>query len=201
MSGGWTMPVYFFRSEPGAAELRRLARRESGRVCQRVLLIANMLEGMEHEEAARLAGLSRSAAYEWHNRYEEDGLEGLRDRPRPGRQPRVDSPGSTAPGRQPRVDSPGSTAPGRQPRVDAATSARLKDRIVAGAELARDGVVAFRGVDAQRILKEEFAIECSLSSTYRLLHRMQLSWLAPRPRHPEADATAQAEFSQLWDCN
>jgi hypothetical protein len=78
------MPAYFFRSEPGAAELRRLARRESGRVCQRVLMIANMLEGMEHEEAGRLAGLSRSAAYEWHNRYEEDGIEGLRDRPRPG---------------------------------------------------------------------------------------------------------------------
>ena len=39
------MPVYFFRSDPGAAELRRLARRESGRVCQRVLMIANMLEG------------------------------------------------------------------------------------------------------------------------------------------------------------
>ena len=85
------MPAYFFRSEPGAAELRRLARGESGRVCPRVLMIANMLEGMEHEEAARLAGLSRSAAYEWHNRYEEDGIEGLRDRPRPGRQPRVDA--------------------------------------------------------------------------------------------------------------
>jgi len=85
------MPAYFFRSEPGAAELRRLARRESGRVCQRVLMIANMLEGMEHEEAARLAGLSRSTAYEWHNRYEEDGIEGLRDRPRPGRQSRVDA--------------------------------------------------------------------------------------------------------------
>ena len=85
------MPAYFFRSEPGAAELRRLARRESGRVCQRVVMIANLLEGMEHEEAARLAGLSRSAAYEWHNRYEEDGVEGLRERPRPGRQPRVDA--------------------------------------------------------------------------------------------------------------
>ena len=93
MFGGWTMPAYFFRSEPGAAELRRLARHESGRVCQRALMIANMLEGMEHEQAARLAGLSRSAAYEWHNRYEEDGIEGLRDRPRPGRQPRVDSHG------------------------------------------------------------------------------------------------------------
>ena len=84
-----------FSQRTGAAELRRLARRESGRVCQRVLMIASMLEGMEHEDAARSAGLSRSAAYEWHNRYEEDGIEGLRDRPRPGRQPRVDSPGST----------------------------------------------------------------------------------------------------------
>src|SRR5207245_11147531 len=122
MFGGWVMPAYFFRSEPGAVELRRLARRESGRVCQRVLMIANLLEGMEHEEAARLAGLSRSAAYEWHNRYEEDGIEGLRDRPRPG----------------------------RPPRVDDVTSARFEAWIVAGAELERDGGVAFRGSDARR---------------------------------------------------
>src|ERR1700681_3896434 len=90
------MPAYFFRSEPGATELRCVARRESGRVCQRVMMIANMLEGMEHEEAARLAGLSRAAAYEWHNRYEEEGIEGLRARPRPGRQPRLDAETRTA---------------------------------------------------------------------------------------------------------
>src|ERR1700752_5490929 len=116
-----------FSQRTGAAELRRLAGAETGRVCQWVLMIANMLEGMEHEEAARLAGLSRSAAYEWHNRYEENGIAGLRDRPRPG----------------------------RPPRVDAATAARFKKRIVGGAELERDGGVAFRGVDAQRIFREE----------------------------------------------
>ena len=49
--------------------------------------------------------------------------------------------------------------------MDAETSARFKERIVAGTELERDGVVAFRGVDAQRILKEEFDVDCSLSST------------------------------------
>ena len=90
---------------------------------------------------------------------------------------------------------------GRPSRVDAATAARLKERIVAGAERERDGVVAFRGVDAKRILKEEFEVDCSLSSPYRLLHRTKLSWLAPRSSSPEADATAQAEFSQLLDCN
>src|SRR2546425_37296 len=75
--GGWTMPAYFFRSAPGAAELRGLARRESGRVCQRVLMIANLLEGMEHEEAARLAGLGRSAGYEGRNRCGCDGASGV----------------------------------------------------------------------------------------------------------------------------
>ena len=91
--------------------------------------------------------------------------------------------------------------PGRPPRVDAVTATRLKERRVAGAELERDGVVAFRGVDAKPILKEEFNVDGSLSSTYRLLHRTTLSWLARRPRHPQADAAAQAGFSQLLDCN
>jgi hypothetical protein len=59
--------------------------------------------------------------------------------------------------------------PGRAWRVDAATAARLKERIVAGADLESDGAVAFRGVDAQRILIEEFGVECNLSSTYRAL--------------------------------
>src|SRR5271168_541090 len=95
-----------------------------------------------------------------------------------------------------RVDSLGSTASGRRRDECAAQGTDCR-----WCRACADGVVAFRGVDAQRILKEEFEIECSLSSTYRLLHRMQLSWLAPRPRHPEADATAQAAFSQLLDCN
>jgi hypothetical protein len=45
------------------------------------------------------------------------------------------------------------------------TSARFKERMVAGAVLERDGVAAFRGADAQPILREEFEIDCSLSST------------------------------------
>ena len=48
--------------------------------------------------------------------------------------------------------------------MDAVTSARFKERIVAGAELQRDGVVAFRAVDAQGILKEEFEIAPKMAS-------------------------------------
>ena len=117
MFGGMEDASILFPQRTRSSRAAELGTTGSGRVCQRVLLIANMLEGMEHEEAARLAGLSRSAAYEWHNRYEEEGIEGLRDRPRPG----------------------------RQPRVDAVTRARLKERIVAGAVLERDGWWRFAG--------------------------------------------------------
>src|SRR5437879_12890297 len=152
MFGGWDNAGILCSQRPGGGGAAAL-----GTTGKRACVPA----GSDDREHARGDGARGSGAAGWVEpvgglrvayRYEEDGLEGLRDRPRPG----------------------------RQPRVDAVTGARLKERIVAGAELARDGVVAFRGVDAQRILKEEFAIECSLSSTYRLLHRMQLSLLAPR---------------------
>lgn len=167
------MDVYFFRQEHTPEELRRLARQETGRVCQRLLLIANLRDGMERTEAARLAGLGRSASYDWQNRYEEYGIEGLRDRPR----------------------AVGSRL------IPKAVGQALKADLMAGADLERDGVVAFRGVDAQRLLAERHGIKASLSAVYRLLHRENLSWLMPRPRHPKGDAQAQAEFSQLSNCN
>ena len=88
---------------------------------------------MELQEAGRLCGLSRTAAYEWHNRYEEEGDRGT-GRVRAGSR-----------------------------LWDGATAVRLKERIVAGADSARTGWWRFCGIDAQRILKEEFDIECSPS--------------------------------------
>ena len=68
------------------AELRRLARRErDGRVSARLLALANALEGMPREEAARLAGMTGQTLGDWVHRYNAEGVEGLRDRHRPGR--------------------------------------------------------------------------------------------------------------------
>ena len=73
------------RSDRDAAELRRLARRErDGRVSARLLALANALDGLPREEAARLAGMTGQTLGDWVHRYNEEGVEGLRDRPRPG---------------------------------------------------------------------------------------------------------------------
>src|SRR5436309_750471 len=66
------------------AELRALARRErDGRVSARLLALANALDGMSRDQAARAAGMDRQTLRDWVHRYDAEGVEGLRDRPRP----------------------------------------------------------------------------------------------------------------------
>ncbi len=81
-----------------AEELRRLARHEPDRAAAaRMQAVAGALEGLTRAEAARLAGMERQALRDAVLRYVEpsgspdnaEGLSGLRDRPRPGRPPRL----------------------------------------------------------------------------------------------------------------
>src|SRR3954454_20031803 len=72
------------------AELRALVRRErGGRVGARLLALANVLDGMSRDEAARAAGMDRQTLRDRVHRYNAEGLAGLRDRPRSGRQARL----------------------------------------------------------------------------------------------------------------
>ena len=69
-----------------AKELRRQARGEkSGRVAARMFAIANVLSGMSREMAAKTAGMERQTLRDWVHRFNAEGVEGLRDRPRSGR--------------------------------------------------------------------------------------------------------------------
>src|SRR4051794_41887569 len=78
------------------AELRALARRErDGRVSSRLLALANALDGMRRDEAARAAGMDRQTLRDWVHRYNAEGVAGLRDRP-PPRPPRAPDEGPQA---------------------------------------------------------------------------------------------------------
>ena len=83
---------------------------------RRLLALANALEGMPREEAARLAGMTGQTLGDWVHRYNQEGVAGLRDRPRPGRPCGLDE--------------------GQQ--------AALKALVLGGPSLKRDGCVAWR---------------------------------------------------------
>lgn len=60
------------------------------RLVQRATMILGVAEGCTQVEAARRAGLSRSMIGRWVERFKEEGVEGLSDRPRSGRPPTYD---------------------------------------------------------------------------------------------------------------
>ncbi len=76
---GVALPI---RGHIEAAELRRLARRErGGRVSARLLALANALDGMSREAAARAAGMDRQTLRDWVVRFNAEGTAGLRTSP------------------------------------------------------------------------------------------------------------------------
>ena len=138
------MTVAVMRKELGAVELRR----EAGR-CR--------------DAAARAAGMDRQTLRDWVHRYNAAGVEGLRDRPRPGR--------------------PCALNEGRQ--------AALKALILRGPKLERDGCVAWRARDLRELVERRFGVRYSESGVRLLLRGLDLSWQKMRPIHPEADPRAQ----------
>ena len=151
------------------AELRALARRErDGRVSARLLALANALDGMSRDEAARAAGMDRQTLRDWVHRYNAEGVEGLRDRPRPGRPCALDE--------------------GRQ--------AALKALVLRGPNLGRDGCVAWRARDLCALVEERFGVRYGESGMLRLLKGLDLSWQKTRPVHPAADSKAQERFKK-----
>jgi transposase len=157
------------RADRSSAELRRLARRErDGRVSARLLALANALDGLPREGAARLAGMTGQPLGDWVHRYNEEGAAGLRDRPRPGRPCVLDE--------------------GRQ--------AALRALALKGPKLERDGCVAWRLRDLCRLVERRFGVTYSETGMLRLVRSLDLSWQKARPVHPGSDPRAQERFKK-----
>src|ERR671910_1109451 len=133
------------RTDLEAAQLRRLARRErDGRVSSRLMALANVLEGRSREAAARAAGMDRQTLRDWVHRYNAEGLAGLHDRPRSGRKPRL--------------------TPEQMGELDKV--------VEQGPDPARDGVVRWRRVDLQALIKARFDVALHERSVGKLLRRL-----------------------------
>ena len=163
------MVVGITRRELGAGELRREAGRcRDARAARRLLALALVLEGGSREAAARAAGMDRQTLRDWVHRYNAEGLAGLHDRRRPGRKPRL--------------------TPGQEAALAAA--------VEQGPDPDRDGVVRWRRVDLRALIEARFAVRLHERTVGKVLRRLGFTRLSVRPRHPKADAAAQAAFKK-----
>jgi transposase len=161
--------VEITRLELSAAELRRAASRcGDGRAACRMLAIALVLDGASRTEAAQSCGMDRQTLRDWVHRYNQDGLDGLSNLPLPGR--------------------PAALTPEQM--------TELKGIVLAGPDPARDGVVRWRCCDLRRVIAERFEVEVHERTVGKLLDRLGLSRLKPRPHHPKRDLAAQEAFKK-----
>jgi len=161
--------VAITRTELDAAGLRcAAARSRDAAASRRMLALALVLDGCTRGEAAGLCGMDRQTLRDWVHRYNAEGLAGLSDRAQPG----------------------------PKPRLDPEQEAEVARWVEAGPEVGEHGVVRWRRVDLQALIAERFGVRLHERSVGKLLARLRLRRLSPRPRHPGHDAQAQASFGQ-----
>src|SRR3954469_15596242 len=72
-------------------ELKQLARREVGRVSERIRMILLSSRGYPIPEIATIFECDEATVRSWIERFEAEGVAGLRDRPRSGRPRKADA--------------------------------------------------------------------------------------------------------------
>ena len=85
--------VAITRTDHTGAELWALsAKCADGAQVRRMLALALVLDGRSRSEAAVLNGMDRQTLRDWVHRYNEAGIEGLKSRKSPGREPYLTTP-------------------------------------------------------------------------------------------------------------
>jgi transposase len=151
------------------AELRRLAKKElPRRTAQRMLALANAMDGMSRAEAARAAGIERQSLCDAVKRFNAEGLAGLRDRPY-GRRPE---------------------------RLTQAEQAVLVNRILRGPDPERGEASSWTLPDLCRFIEERFSKTMCPQSMSHVVRRLGLLKQKTRPVHPKRDAKAAEAFAK-----
>jgi transposase len=152
-----------------AADLRRLARHEdSRRARMRLLGIAELIEGADLQTASRRADMSDQALRDATKRYNAEGVDGLQDRPRPGRPCKLSQDQRTA----------------------------LREIVVKGPDTEADGLSAFTRDDLVKISRDKWQVAYAPTSMGRILKTLGLSRQKSRPSHPKKDPAAAEAFKK-----
>ena len=150
-------------------DFQKMARTEScPRVRERLLGLHNLFLGKNRIEAARSVGRNPEWLRSWVLRYDDSGLEGLKDKPKSGRPKFLTN----------------------EQEDDLLKSIiRIQDD--------RDGGRITAEEIRQYIIKN-YKVEYSSRGTYDLLYRLGLSWVSSRSKHPKSDPKKLKSFKQTF---
>jgi transposase len=162
-------PIEITRIDVSATELRELsAVTRDGAVVRRLLAIALVLDGYSREEAAQLSGMDRQTLRDWVHRYNAAGVAGLQSR----------------------------CSPGRPSALNETQMEELRSLVLQGPDLERNKVIRWRCADLRAEIASRWSVTINERTVGKLLHRLGMTRLQPRPCHPKKEAIAQEDFKK-----
>ncbi len=163
------MTIKITRTDKSSNDLRKLARK-CGNVLQssRLFAIAEIMDGTSREDAAIRHGMTRQTLRDWVHRFNGDGVDGLKDRHRSG----------------------------RKPRLNEAQKAALSEAVRDGPTLEKDGIARWRQVDLQDWLLREQGVKCHERTVGKWLNNLGFAHITARPKHLKNDSKAIETFKK-----
>ena len=131
-------------------------------------LLALLLDGKPRAEAAAQSGVQRQTLRDWAHRYNAEGIAGLKSR-RP---------------------------PGPTPLLTAQQMAEFKALVVSGPDPEQDQVVRWRCFDLWTQIAQRYSVTVHERTVGKLLRKLGLTPLPPRPFHPKKNAAAQEAYKK-----
>ncbi len=149
-------------------ELLTLYKTETNsRLARRIQAIYLARKSFTCPQIMDMTGAKRRTVQNWTRWYNDGGIEGLKDRSRSG----------------------------RPPKLSASQQRQLCKRLDAGAT-GSERTQILNGPGIRRMLEQEFGVLYCLNGVYELLHRLGYSCLCPRPKHEQANPQAQEAFKK-----
>jgi transposase len=151
-----------------AEDFKKLAKQtKNAQLKVRYLALYHFKLGQSRTKIAFLLGVARGSVNTWVSSYLANGLEGLNDKPRPG----------------------------RSLKLSAQQLIKLRQFIETNAIKGDGGRLIAE--DVKQYIAEQFNVQYHLRGVYRLMHAQGFSWITSRSRHPKQSTEKQEAFKKL----
>jgi transposase len=148
-----------------------IAKETNGRMRVRLMALSHIKNGANNTQTARNLHISRRIVNDWVKRFYEQGLDGLKEKPRSGRPCSLNE------------------------QQLSQLSQYIHDNSIKpkGGRLKAQTLVAY--------ITQEFKVDYSIDNIYRLLHQLGFSWITSRSRHPKQSDEVQEAFKKIRNGN
>ena len=144
-----------------------ISKETNGRLRIRLLAMLHIREGANRTETAKYLKVNRRMVNDWAKRFFNEGLDGLKEKPRTG----------------------------RPKKLTIEQLSQFSEYVKSEAVKPNGG--RLNGHDFANYIDDKFDVRYTVQNVYLLLHQLNFSWITSRSKHPKQSEEKQEDFKKI----